>query len=153
MSVTERERRGTGLAIVVAIVLLVSAAVVYGDGPAAGLTDRVKVSPVFDASYLRHQVRTLQSSKPEVRNTYIAAPQRRDPLSRAQRVASPPRHRTLPGIGGAFIGALLGFWAGGEIGAALDHCRCEENGLGGLMIGGVIGGAAGGVAGFMLASR
>ena len=143
MRVTEVERPGKGLAIVVAIVLLVSPAVVYGDGPSAGLTARVGVLPVFDASYLRHQVRTLQSSKP----------QRRDRLSRAQRVASPPRHRTLPGIGGAFIGALLGFWAGGEIGAALDHCRCEENGLGGLMIGGVIGGAAGGVAGFMLASR
>ena len=86
-------------------------------------------------------------------NTNIAAPQHRDRLSRAQRVASPPRHRTLSGIGGAFIGALLGFWAGGEVGAALDHCRCEENALGGLMIGGVIGGAAGGVAGFKLASR
>jgi hypothetical protein len=153
MNVTEVERRGRALAIVVAMVVLVSPAVVYGDGPAAGLTDRVAGSPVFDVSYLRHQVRTLQSSRTEARNAFVAAPQHRDGPSRAQRLASPPRHRALQGIGGAFIGALLGFWAGGEIGAALDHCRCEDNGLGGLMIGGAIGGAAGGVAGFMLASR
>jgi hypothetical protein len=47
---------------------------------------------------------------------------------------------------------LLGFLAGGVTGAALDrHCRCDDPGLRGFVIGAPIGAGLGAALGFLMA--
>jgi len=70
-----------------------------------------------------------------------------------------PRRAPIPGRAHCEIvygvaGAVAGSLAGGIIGGALDrNCRCDDPGLGGIMIGVPIGAAIGAVVGVILASR
>ena len=55
---------------------------------------------------------------------------------------------------GAAIGMVGGFFAGGLIGAALDHnCRCDDPGLQGFLIGAPVGAVVGGILGVAAAGR
>jgi hypothetical protein len=57
-------------------------------------------------------------------------------------------------VWGAVVGGLVGFVAGGLIGAAIDrHCACDDPGLKGFIVGAPIGAVGGAVLGFILASR
>jgi hypothetical protein len=57
-------------------------------------------------------------------------------------------------VWGAVVGGLVGFVAGGLVGAAIDrHCACDDPGLKGFIVGAPIGAAGGAVIGFILASR
>ena len=57
-------------------------------------------------------------------------------------------------VWGAVVGGLVGFVAGGLIGAAIDrHCACDDPGLKGFIVGAPIGAVGGAVSGFILASR
>lgn len=142
-----RNQRRT-LAGFVAIVFLVSPAIARAK-EAEGLP-RVAARVTFDAAYLRGHVRALDSSQSALRRTPVS--QRRLASQRVQPPAFRP-HRKLQAIGAAFIGGLLGFWAGAEIGGALDSGGGEDAGLRGLAIGAPIGAAAGAAFGYVLASR
>jgi hypothetical protein len=53
----------------------------------------------------------------------------------------------------AFVGGLLGFFAGGLIGAGLEpNCGCDDPGLRGFTIGAPIGAVLGGIVAYRLAS-
>jgi hypothetical protein len=84
--------------------------------------------------------------EPEVLRTHLLKPNPSGARVGPHRVG---RHSVATKIGAGFVGALLGFYVGGNVGRAVN--RGTDNELAGAVNGGFLGAAVGAIAGVLLA--
>ena len=111
----------------VLIVLLAASSVVRAEGPTGPPVTNIRAS-IDNVRF------DLPSPQPRLRPPHARFQQQHKPMSTATKIT----------VG--FVGAFLGMFAGGAIGAALQpSCSCDDPGLTGFMIGAPVGAVLGAI--------